>query len=98
MPAHPIQIHIVISHESGRTAERSYMRDEDGWALLTTMRHANGETEHEDEQELESSSDALMNALMSMRTAFGMMLSPSDSPLPELIPVDTRPHDSDVMN
>lgn len=98
MPAHPIQIHILITHDSGRTAERTYLRDEDGWALLTRMLEADGGAHEEIEQTLEHTNEALFDALQSVHAAFGTMLVKGDAPLPSLVPVDTRPQDPGVMN
>lgn len=97
MPAHPVQIHILITHDSGRTAERTYLRDEDGWAVLTRMMLPDGNTGCEDEYAIEHTNEALMDALLAVHTGFGTMLEPDDAPLPELVPVDTRPN-SGAMN
>ena len=96
--AHPIQIHILVSHDSGRTAERTYLRDEDGWALLTSMREADGIAAYEDEEELGSTNDALWNALTSLHEAFKTMREPNENPLPELVPVDAGPQNPGAMN
>jgi hypothetical protein len=92
MPAHPVQIHILITHDSGCTAERTYLRDEDGWALLTRVMRPDGNPECENEDSIEHTNEALMDALLAVHAAFGMMLGPDDAHLPQLVPVDTRPN------
>lgn len=90
MPAHPIQIHILITHDSGRTAERTYLRDQDGWAMMSRMVKSDGTYETEQEYDLENVNDALMDALLSVHAAFGTMVCDGDMPLASLVPVDTR--------
>ena len=76
MPQRPLQIHLVVSHDSGR--------DDDGWHLHQEV----GDTDHD--ISFDSTNDALFSALQSVREAFGAMREPGDAPLPDLIPVDTR--------
>lgn len=98
MPAHPIQIHILITHDSGRTAERTYLRDEDGWAMMSRMVKADGTHETEQEYDLENVNDALMDALLSVHAAFGTMVSDGDAPLASLVPIDTRVSKAEAPN
>lgn len=98
MPAHPVQIHILITHDSGRAAERTYMRDDDGWALLTRLVDSEGKTRQETEDQLEMTNEALFDALQAVHAAFGTMRVDGDAPFPELIPVDTRPQVPGAMN
>lgn len=84
MPQRPIQIHIVVTHDSGREAGQSYLRDDDGWHL---HQEVGGEVF---EATFDATNDALMSALQSVREAFGTMHEVGDAPLPDLIPVDTR--------
>jgi hypothetical protein len=98
MPAHPIQVHILITHDSGRTAERTYLRDEDGWAVLSRMTEFDGRVNDESEYSLDHANDALMDALLSVHSAFGTMLTEGEAPLASLVPVDTRPQNPGAMN
>lgn len=84
MPQRPLQIHLVVSHDSGREAGQTYLRDDDGWHLHQEV----GDTDHD--ISFDSTNDALFSALQSVREAFGAMREPGDAPLPDLIPVDTR--------
>lgn len=83
MSQRPIQIHLVVTHDSGREAAQTYMRDDDGW-------HCHQEGVASQVIMFDTTNDALFSALQSMREAFGTLHEPGDAPLPELIPVDTR--------
>lgn len=85
MSQRPIQIHLVVTHDSGREAAQTYMRDDKGWHC-----HQEGLTIGERITSFHTTNDALFAALESMREAFGTLHEPGDAPLPELIPVDTR--------
>lgn len=98
MPANPLQIHILITSDSGRTAERTYLRDEDGWAMLSRLTNTDGNAIEEQERALECTNEALMDAMFAVHSAFGMMREDGDAPIPALVPVDTRPQDPGVMN
>lgn len=89
MASSPVQIHIIVSHESGRTAERHYLRDEDGWWGM--CRWTQGSEVVDDlEYQFGHPNEALMDGLESLRAAFGTMRQDGDAPLPSLIPVDVR--------
>lgn len=83
MPQRPIQIHLVVTHDSGREAAQSYIRDDDGW-------HCHQEGVGDEYTVFDTTNDALFAALQSLREAFGTLHEPGDAPLPDLIPVDTR--------
>lgn len=85
MPQRPLQIHIVVSHDSGREATQNYMRDDDGWHC-----HQEGLACGDLDVSFESGNDALMAALHAVREAFGTLHEAGDAPLPDLIPIDTR--------
>jgi len=85
MSQRPIQIHLVVTHDSGREAAQTYMRDDKGWHC-----HQEGLTIGEHITSFHTTNDPLFAALESLREAFGTLHEPGDAPLPELIPVDTR--------
>ena len=85
MAQRPIQIHLLVTHDSGREAVQTYLRDDEGWHC-----HQEGLVLGDRDYTFDTTNDALFSALHALREAFGTLHEAGDAPLPDLIPVDTR--------
>lgn len=86
MTQHPIQVHVTVTGPHNM-AIRTYVRDDKGWGCRTEIvDNDSGKVIDAREFDIDSTGEAIFDALRSMVDGFAMLMQPGE-PLPELVAV-----------